>query len=161
MVFSIGYGGRRVLDVLSLLKKHHINYLLDVRSSPFSKFTPEFNGKNLTETLAREGIHYLFLGDSLGGKPEGRELYTNDQPDYKKISQSKRFREGLNRIVNAENLDLNIIILCAEKDPRKCHRSRLIGEELAKDNILIRHIDKNDKIVEHHKLNNNEQQSLF
>ena len=46
-VFSIGHGNRDEKLFFELLKKYQISYLIDVRTSPFSKFNPQFNRDHL------------------------------------------------------------------------------------------------------------------
>ena len=41
-----------------------------------------------------------------------------------------RFKEGLNRLVVANNKHFIVGIMCTETDPTQCHRSKLIGREL-------------------------------
>jgi uncharacterized protein (DUF488 family) len=43
-------------------------------------------------------------------------------------------------LITANEKNINIAIMCSESKPEECHRSKLIGEELLKKNISIRHI---------------------
>ena len=39
----------------------------DVRSSPYSRFTPQFNRERFADALKADGIKYAYLGNELGG----------------------------------------------------------------------------------------------
>jgi hypothetical protein len=67
-LFTIGYGTRSVDQLIAILKSNGIELLLDVRSSPYSKFKPEFSKEILRLRLERAQIRYLFVGDTLGGR---------------------------------------------------------------------------------------------
>jgi uncharacterized protein (DUF488 family) len=43
--------------------------IVDTRSSPYSKFAPQFDQAPLRRTLEEAGIKYLYLGAELGGRP--------------------------------------------------------------------------------------------
>jgi uncharacterized protein (DUF488 family) len=73
-IFSIGHSNQSVEAFLSLLQQHEIQVLVDVRSSPYSKYVPHFNSTPLAATLKRTGIKYMFMGQELGGRPDGEEL---------------------------------------------------------------------------------------
>ena len=47
---------------------------------------------------------------------------------------------------NHLEIDLNIAMMCSERKPEDCHRSRLIGRVLFENGIEIRHIDENGEI---------------
>ena len=48
-IYSIGYGNRSLENFLLILKRFNIDFLIDVRSSPFSKFKIEYNKNELNE----------------------------------------------------------------------------------------------------------------
>ena len=74
-VYTIGHSNHSEQHFLDLLTKHGIQVLADVRSQPFSKYTPHFNREYLQGTLRDCRMKYLFMGDQLGGRPEGDEFY--------------------------------------------------------------------------------------
>ena len=52
-VFTIGYGSRTLDDFVRVLRSYRIEFVLDVRSAPYSRFKPEFS-KDAFETYLRE-----------------------------------------------------------------------------------------------------------
>ncbi|GAB7389377.1 hypothetical protein BSNK01_32150 [Bacillaceae bacterium] len=51
-IYTIGYGHRNISEFISLLKNYGIQYLIDVRSKPSSRFNPDFcQGRNVIDPL--------------------------------------------------------------------------------------------------------------
>ena len=69
-IYTIGYGSRSINQFIRVLKEHAIAYLIDVRSTPYSRYKPEFSKQELGRRLQKHGIRYLFMGDVLGGQPD-------------------------------------------------------------------------------------------
>ncbi|MCO5183563.1 MAG: DUF488 domain-containing protein [Anaerolineae bacterium] len=76
-IYTIGYGSRAIDDLIAVLHQHDIAYLIDVRSAPYSRYKPEFSKNELDTTLRAVGIRYLFLGRSLGGRPDDPDCYSD------------------------------------------------------------------------------------
>ena len=63
-LFTIGYGSRSLEQLIATLKSNGIGFLLDVRSSPYSKFKPEFSKEVLQLRLERAQIRYSVRSSS-------------------------------------------------------------------------------------------------
>lgn len=146
-LYSIGHGARKIHDFIDLLKKFGIGYVADVRSYPQSRFHPHFNRKALEESLAAAGITYLFMGDALGGRPNDKSCYVKDVIDYGKVAEKEFYRNGVKRLKTAFEKELPVAIMCSERNPADCHRSRLIGKTLSTEGIDLLHIDENGKLA--------------
>jgi uncharacterized protein (DUF488 family) len=153
-IYTIGYGNRKIDEFLKLLKKYNINYLIDVRSSPFSKYNPDFSQRRLEYHLIESNVRYVYMGDTLGGRPSVSSCYTNGKVDYQKLSQEEFYLRGIARLRKAFENKINVIILCSEAKPQQCHRSKLIGETLVKCGVDIAHIDENGEIKTQEKVVN-------
>ena len=64
-IYSIGYGNRTAEEFFSLLQRYEINFLVDVRTNPFSRFHTHFSRVNLEEICKQYGVTYIFMGDDL------------------------------------------------------------------------------------------------
>ena len=91
------------------------------------------------------GIKYVYMGDTLGGRPDSQLCYKDGKVDYEIVRVQPFFYEGIRRLKDAWNLDLTIVLLCSERKPEMCHRSKLIGESLRTSDIEVMHIDENDQ----------------
>jgi uncharacterized protein (DUF488 family) len=144
---TIGYGARTLDELVAALKAYRIDYLLDVRSAPYSKFKPEFSKDALEAALKLRGIHYLFMGDTLGGQPRHPHCYTDGKVDYDQVRQQPFFHAGLERLRKAHEQRVRAALMCSEGRPEQCHRSKMIGEALAAAGIPVRHIDENGELL--------------
>lgn len=146
LLTSIGYGDRPWDEFVERLRRHDIQYLIDVRSQPRSR-QPEFNGEALELLLSKIGVRYLFMGHALGGKPDDQSCYMDGKVDYARCEQRPAFRSGLDRLRNAVSGGHRVAIMCSELDPERCHRSKLIGQALAKVGVELSHIDRDGERV--------------
>ncbi|MBE9012807.1 DUF488 domain-containing protein [Pseudanabaenaceae cyanobacterium LEGE 13415] len=141
-IYTVGHGNRNFAAVRELLRARECDYLVDVRSSPYSKFNPDFNVDQLRKSTASTGITYVFMGDQLGGRPKDPQVYSSDgKIDYAKLRLQEHFKAGLERLQNAVEKRLHVCIMCSELKPEDCHRSKLIGAELLNCGIKVIHID--------------------
>lgn len=146
-IYSIGHGNKKIEDFISELKSFDIEYLLDIRSKPYSKWNPQFNQAALELELKKNKIIYVFVGDTLGGLPDDRSCYDfNGKVIYDLIKEKKFFKDGLKRLTTANDKKINLAIMCSESKPEECHRSKLIGQELLKKEISLKHIVSNNQI---------------
>lgn len=146
-LYTIGHGNRKPEDFLTLLKNFEIEYLIDVRSQPYSKFNPQFNQNDLKFFLERNNIKYVFMGDTIGGRPKDTTCYDNEgKVDYEALKTKEFFLQGIDRLKIAYNKNINVVIMCSESKPCECHRTKLIGRALNTENIILKHIDENGKL---------------
>lgn len=139
-IHTIGYGSRTIEQFLNALERAGIQYLVDVRSRPYSKFKPEFSKAPLEACLRKHGIPYVFMGDQLGGQPEDQSLYVDGKVDYEKLRQTDAYRQGIEGLVRVWKEGTAICLMCGEEKPQECHRSRLIGATLENLKIPVLHI---------------------
>ena len=147
-IFTIGYGAREIDAFIAVLQQQRIEFLLDVRSRPHSRYKPDFSGDLLEGHLRRAGIRYLFLGDSLGGRPVDPTCYDADgKVDYVAVEQRAFYREGLERVARAYEQGRRVALMCSEGKPEACHRSKLIGKSLTRRGIPVAHIDEHNELI--------------
>ncbi len=145
-IYTIGYGSRSMEDFVRALQAHGIEYLIDIRSAPYSRFKPEFSKNELEAHLRGQGIRYVYLGDKLGGRPEDRDCYEDDKVVYARVREKAFYRDGIARVQAAFAKRLPIALMCSESKPEECHRSKLIGASLAELGIPVAHIDEHDAL---------------
>lgn len=144
MIYTIGHSNITQESFIELLKLFEIQLVVDVRSSPYSKFVPHFNRDNIKKTLKENNIKYKFLGDKVGGKPKDEKYYPNGIVNYNLIAKSGHYKEGIEKIIEM-NKDNNLVLMCSEEDPYSCHRHNLITQTLLKKGLNVIHIRKEGK----------------
>jgi len=139
-IYTVGHSNRTLDEFIALLTRHEIEVLVDVRSQPYSRYTPQFNGASLKETAPAASVKYLFLGKELGGRPEGPQFYDADgRVRYNLVAESPLFLSGIERReIGIQRY--RVAILCAEEDPTGCHRRLLVGRVLAERGVPVLHI---------------------
>jgi len=142
MIYLAGYSTRSIESFLEMLRKNDITLLGDIRTIPRSGSRPEFEQKNLSETLARHGIRYLHL-KGLGGlrKPrkDSENAWKNDSfRGFADYMETEGFEAELDAMIDLGRTE-NIVLMCAEGNPYRCHRS-LIGDALAARGLEVLHL---------------------
>jgi uncharacterized protein (DUF488 family) len=137
-LFTIGHSNHPLGYFLALLHRHDIETLCDVRTTPYSRHHPQFNHRMLRAALENEGIGYLYLGQSLGGKPKEPGYAADPRVRFAVIAATPEFRAGMARLLEETRVH-RTAILCAERDPAVCHRSLLVCAHLPAD-VSVRHI---------------------
>lgn len=139
-LFTLGHSNVALDDFVKLLKAVGIEVVADVRSRPYSRFTPHFNREQLKRALKREGIGYVFMGDELGGRPSDPRYYDQDRHvRYDMLADSPGFRSAMDRLVQGAR-DYRVAVLCGEEDPTSCHRRRLVGQVAMRSGVEMLHI---------------------
>jgi uncharacterized protein (DUF488 family) len=149
-ILTIGYGARSMFEFLDALAAANVEYLVDVRSAPYSTFKPEFSKHALATALGERGIRYVFMGDSLGGKPDDPELRDElGRIDDERLRLRPAFHAGLERIEAGWEGGCRIALMCAEGKPQACHRTKLVAEELVANGVPVAHVDERGEIRSH------------
>ncbi|MGZ3615941.1 MAG: DUF488 domain-containing protein [Ktedonobacteraceae bacterium] len=141
-IYTIGYGNRSIEDFVKLLKKFDIKFLVDIRSQPYSRFNTDFSKDELEKSLKQHSIRYIFMGNTLGGRPKDNSCYVDGKVDYAKVREKSFYQEGISYLHTAWGKQLPIALMCSEVKPQECHRSKLIGNTLVEHQIDVAHIDE-------------------
>ena len=139
-ILTVGHSNHSPERLIELLVGHGVEVVVDVRSSPYARYATHFNREPLEKLLRTHGLKYLFLGDVLGGRPEGHEFY-DDQGHvlYGRLAASPTFAAGVERLLRGAQISC-IALLCSEEDPSECHRRLLLGRVMADRGVDVFHI---------------------
>lgn len=140
-IYTIGFSNQSQERLINTLKRYNITHIIDVRSTPRSKYTPQFNQDVIKESLADNGIQYIYEGDKLGGRPRPQNQYNqaankqeflqskgfNSYQDYSRAfysciypngivnynawERSRTFKTGISEVLNLANNDNNHIVI--------------------------------------------------
>ncbi len=129
VLFSIGHSNHPIDGFLDLLQRHGIRTVADVRSSPYSRYSPQYSQPAFECGLQQCGIDYVFLGAELGARRHEAECYFDGKVDYDQVPRTDAFQRGIARLLDIAS-GRKVAMLCAEKDPLICHRTILIGRHI-------------------------------
>lgn len=161
-VFTVGHSNHPAETFINLLLRHGIDEVADVRSAPYSRYTPHFNYEPLQQALDDIGVAYAYLGGELGGRPSDRSCYDADgRVRYDRVAETTQFDDGVRSVIRAAD-ERRVALLCTEKEPLECHRTLLVARALAVRGVAVSHIladggleshdDAMARLVEAHKL---------
>lgn len=151
-LLTVGHSNHGEKEFLELLRGAGVTALADVRVSPRSRYE-HFNRSALAGSLEAAGIHYVYLGEQLGGRREPVPGSPNGAWEeeafrgYADHMASEQFAAGLARLEELAS-DHRVAIMCAEGDWRHCHR-RLLADALVVAGHLVRHLAPDGAITEH------------
>ena len=148
ILHTIGHSTHPLDRFVELLNLHEIRAVCDVRSSPYSRYNPQFNRETIQAELRKHGIAYVYLGKELGPRSDDPGCYENGKAQYDRLAKTDLFQEGITRVKEGMKT-FRITLMCAEKDPIMCHRTILVCRPLAGAGISIGHI-LDDGAVETH-----------
>ncbi len=139
-IFTVGHSNQPVEDFIDLLIDKNIEVLVDIRSSPFSRYAAQFDKKALEASIKAAGLMYLFLGKELGGRPQPVEYYdVEGHVNYRLVAESAPFVEGIARLEKGVK-DYKVALMCSEENPVDCHRRLLVGRVLVANGLEVIHI---------------------
>ncbi len=150
VVYTIGHSNLSIEQFLRLLTQYGIEVVVDVRSAPYSRYTPHFNHDALAAILNGTGIDHKYAGEYLGGRPKDPTCYKNGQlpegkadylklVDYPAVATRPWYHKGIARLLDIA-AKKNTALLCSEEDPHQCHRHHLITQTLLEKGIAVQHI---------------------
>lgn len=138
-IYTIGHSTHSFATLQSLLRKHGITAIADVRSMPASRFAPQFNRDPLKRALHDSDIKYVFLGEELGARSNDPACYIDGRVQYERLARTPQFVRGIERLLKGTQTE-RIAIMCTEQEPLDCHRTILVARVIAEHGMSIDHI---------------------
>ena len=127
-VFTVGYEGRDVDELVELLRSRGVRTLVDVRLNAISR-KQGFSKTLLGERLAEAGITYVHERE-LGNPKDNRDGYRAGN-----VSAHKRFarhleRNGADAVERVAQLvrSTPTSLLCVEREAHSCHRTAVADQ---------------------------------
>lgn len=134
-ILTIGHSNHPSGIFADRLKANEVTAVVDVRTYPHSRFSPQFIREALETWLP---MPYIYLGKELGGRPSGGEFYDEEgHVLYGALAHSEFFISGLNRVLTGVEKGYRIALMCSEGDPVVCHRHLLIGRVLSEQGVEV------------------------
>ncbi|GAB3030387.1 hypothetical protein GCM10011376_37620 [Nocardioides flavus (ex Wang et al. 2016)] len=138
-IYTVGHSTHEIETFLELLAKHEISAVADVRSTPASRFNPQFNREALKAALGRVSIGYVYLGRELGARSDDPSCYVDGKVQYERLAKTPAYGAGIERLITGR-ADHRIAIMCSEREPLDCHRTVLVTESLFALGVPVVHI---------------------
>ena len=149
---TVGHSTRSLDELLDLLRRCGVQWVVDVRTMPRSRKNPQFNREQLPEPLRQAGIDYTHVA-GLGGLRRRRPDSVNTGwrnasfRDYADHMQTPEFEASLDAILDLAR-GARVALMCAEAVPWRCHRS-LIADALVVRGVPVEHIISSARVQPH------------
>ena len=143
VVFTIGHSTRTIAEFIEIIKAYGIKQVVDIRTIPRSRYTPQFNEDTIRESLKAVKIGYLHM-KGLGGLRHALKDSLNrgwknaSFRGFADYMQTGDFDESLEKLMETAAKRATVI-MCAEAVPWRCHRS-LVGDALLVHGVQVRDI---------------------
>ncbi len=140
-IFTIGHSNYTVERLIDMMRHYHIDCVVDIRGTPYSKYNIQFDKETIKETLTKEGFVYIYMATELAAKRENKiSYYDEGYSDFEKVVLEEDFKRGIERLRLGCEKGYKIALLGAMQDPNRCHRSILVGRSLRDYGFTVRHI---------------------
>ena len=129
-LFTIGYEQAKPAAVLKELKDARVDILVDTRAVAASR-RPGFSKRQLAASLDEAGIAYVHL-QKLDTPAEGRQAARSGDLGklwkiYDRHAGTPDAREALDELMALIKSRKTVALLCYCRDPKTCHRSRIVA----------------------------------
>lgn len=152
-IYTVGHSSQTQEEFLSLISAFGVDCIVDVRSVPASKYTPQFNLEQIKWFLKARGVQYLHFGDEFGAR---RTDCINDdgQVDFELAVRTPAFLRGVERLRKGLEKGFTISLMCSEAEPLECHRFSLVSRYFYDNGFAVNHILKGGVLASHKELEN-------
>ena len=147
-LYTVGHSNQSQEEFLGLLRSHDVNCVVDVRSVPASKYTPQFNMEPLKWFLKSHGIQYLHFGEEFGARRTDC-IDDDGQVNFELAIETPNFKRGVDRLMNGLEKSFQISLMCSEANPLECHRFSLVSRYFYDNGLDVQHIMKDAGLVPH------------
>ena len=139
IVYTVGHSTHPIDEFIAMIEVYGVALLVDVRTVPRSRHTPQFNSAELDAALAEHGIRYLHMAELGGLRHTNKDSINTGWRNasfrgYADYMQTPEFAAGVDRLVELAGAQPTAI-MCAEAVPWRCHRSMIA------DALLVRGIE--------------------
>lgn len=153
-IWTIGHWTYSHETFLRFLQGQRIQLLVDVRSHPGSRRSPQFGSEAMPVWLESAGIGYLHLPE-LGGRRRRQDVdpainagWQNESfKNYADYTLSPDYEKGIDRLTELAS-SRRVAVMCGEPTPWRCHRL-LISNTLAARGWTVCHIIGDEEPREH------------
>ncbi len=135
-LYTLGYQGRDLTEVLETVRSHGVQQVIDVRENAHSR-KPGFEAAQLRRTLAGLGVAYTHMPE-LGCAPGARHALWGGESAVPFFEAYRRRLAERPQAVTAlvrQARSMPTLLLCLERDPSRCHRAVLV-QRLRADGLV-------------------------
>jgi uncharacterized protein (DUF488 family) len=136
-VHTLGFSNRTWEDTVEILRAYRVERVIDIRTVPRSRHTPQFNKVHLAEALPTAQVEYVHLKKLGGfrtpkpGDPTNAGWKNDGFRGYADYMQTSEFESALEELIRLFS-EKRSLYACTEAVFWRCHRG------LVSDALLLR-----------------------
>ncbi len=141
-LFTVGYEGRSLDELLKTLQTVGVERLVDVRELPLSR-RRGFSKTALGDRLRQAGIEYVHVRALGNPKPNRERYWAGDVEGGAAVYRAHLNNGSRSALVElAESLgDDPACLLCFERDHAECHRDVIVEElQQLRSRLIVSHL---------------------
>lgn len=135
-LFTIGYEGRELAEVIAMLSAAQVDRVIDIRELPLSR-RRGFSKTPLGEALRAAGIEYMHMRAAGNPYRKQKDQLSRDELLAKYERHIAHAADVVDLVVDAAR-GRRAALLCYECEPDECHRSRLAPRVAKKLGCAVR-----------------------
>ncbi len=138
-IYTIGHANRTPAELIDLLRKQQIDFLIDIRTPAEQDSSADFAPPELTTTLQAAGIRYVSMSNAL----DDSVAAANGALNYPTVRTTASYQQAIGRLQKAFQQQQRVALLGLAAAPDACQRCQLFGASLQALEIPVMHIDQN------------------
>lgn len=152
-LYTIGHSTRTLDELVSALKTHKVETLVDIRAFPMSRRLPHFNRESLEVELPMRGIRYVWMKALGGYRKSGRKdsphvgLRNASFRNYADYTLTPEFERAMSELLELAEHS-RTAYMCAERVYFRCHRM-IVSDWLVAHGHEALHIDAEGPVRPH------------
>ena len=144
-LYTIGHSTRSLHELVSALKTHGVETLVDIRAFPMSRRLPHFNRESMERSLPEGGIRYIWMKALGGYRKAGRQdsphtaMRSASFRNYADYALTPEFEQAVTELLQIASASVTAY-MCAERGFFRCHRM-IVSDWLVAHGHEVLHID--------------------
>jgi uncharacterized protein (DUF488 family) len=144
-IYTVGHSSHTVERFVALLGSSGIEVLVDTRSAPYSRYSPQFDREALRDAVGAAGCAISTSATWWVGDRRTRRTMPIAGARYAAMGRSAEFLAGIARLERGAD-EFRVALLCSEEDPAHCHRRLLVGRVLMERGAELLHLRSDGQV---------------
>jgi ATP-dependent DNA helicase RecQ len=137
-IYTIGHANRTPAQLIELLQKRQIAFLIDVRTPAEQAAAADFAPAALAAQLEAAAVCYVSFAVAFADAPP----IAAGELNYPAVRATAAYQQTVARLQTAFQKQQRVALLGASADPARCQRCQLFGASLQAAAIPVVHVDQ-------------------
>lgn len=129
-IYTVGHSNKKGEEFVALVAEADLQTIVDVRTSPYSRYNPQFNQRALQLSLEAAEIRYDYRGKNLGG-----------------LAGNVDFDKTIDELVERAKGGERLAVMCSEGKHTSCHRGDTLAEAFLRRGVDVGHLQWTGEVI--------------